>query len=318
MSPPLEVSEQQAQRARQSGDAFIPQPSDGFVVTPEVDRITQRSLAYLESGYPVHFAGVPGTGKTTLAFHVAAKIGRPTVLLHGDDEFSRSDLVGSSSGYKKSKVVDNFIHSVLKTEEEAREIWVDNRLLKACREGHTLIYDEFTRSKPEANNVLLSVLEERVLNLPTRSGPDNPGYIEVHPDFCAIFTSNPQEYAGVHETQSALLDRLISIQLDFLDRETELDIAVAKSELDRSEAERVIDVVYRIREVLPKAERPTIRGVLAVARVMSTRGKSPSNSSEFFLNVCWDVLVPVACKADDERSDELQSQLADIIEDVCS
>ncbi|MFN8468292.1 MAG: AAA family ATPase [Caldilineaceae bacterium] len=96
--------------------------------------------------------------------------------------------------------VDNFIHTVRKTEEDMVQRWVDHRLSTACREGYTLVYDEFTRSKPEANNVLLSVLEERILILPnsTNSG----GYIKVHPDFTALFTSNPEEYAGVHASQT--------------------------------------------------------------------------------------------------------------------
>jgi len=40
-------------------------------------------------------------------------------------------------------------------------LWVDNRLTTACANGNTLIYDEFNRSRPEANNALLSVLEGR-------------------------------------------------------------------------------------------------------------------------------------------------------------
>ncbi len=80
----------------------------------------------------------------------------------------------------------------------------------ACKNGNTLIYDEFTRSRPEANNALLSVLEEKFLNLPRLRRADK-GYMDVHPDFRAIFTSNPEEYAGVHKTQDALMDRLITI-----------------------------------------------------------------------------------------------------------
>jgi hypothetical protein len=41
------------------------------------------------------------------------------------------------------------------------------------------------------------------LSLPRKcNGGD--GYLEVHPSFRAIFTSNPQEYAGVHRSQDAL------------------------------------------------------------------------------------------------------------------
>jgi len=147
-------------------DGIEPEASEGFVSTPYVEDIVERALAYLEAGYPIHLAGPAGTGKTTLAFHIAAQLERPVTLIHGDDEFVTSDLIGRDSGYRTSKVIDNFIHSVLKTEEEMRSLWGDNRLTTACRSGHTLIYDEFTRSRPEANNVLLSVLEEKVLNLP--------------------------------------------------------------------------------------------------------------------------------------------------------
>ena len=107
------------------------------------------------------------------------------VMIHGDEEFSTSDLVGGEYGYRMKKVIDNFIHSVLKTEEDMSRRWVDNRLTVACKHGFTLIYDEFTRSRPEANNVLLAVLEERVLDLPHDSGGES--YLQVHPDFRAIF-----------------------------------------------------------------------------------------------------------------------------------
>ena len=147
-------------------DQLWPEPSDQFVLTPYVQEVSERALTYLEAGYPVHFSGPAGTGKTTLALHVAARLGRPVMIMHGDDEFSSSDLVGADHGYRKSKLIDNFIHSVLKTEENMTTQWVDNRLTVACKKGDTLVYDEFTRSRPEANNVLLSVLAEKILNLP--------------------------------------------------------------------------------------------------------------------------------------------------------
>ena len=177
--------------------------------------------------------GPAGTGKTTLALHVASKRGRPVVLIHGDDEYASSDLVGKDSGYRKSKLVDNYIHSVVRTEESLNRIWEDQRLTTACIKGYTLIYDEFNRSRPEANNVLLSVLEGKILNLPNlrRSGEGN---LHVHEEFRAILTSNPEEYAGVHKTQDALLDRLITMNLGHLDRETEVAIAMAKSGLPAS------------------------------------------------------------------------------------
>ena len=172
--------------------------------------------------------------------------------------------MGRDTGYRKQKLVDNFIHSVLKTEESMSTLWVDNRLTTACQKGHTLIYDEFNRSRPEANNALLSVLEEKILNLPKlrRSGES---YLQVHPGFRAIFTSNPEEYAGIHKTQDALMDRLITIHTDHFDRDTEVRIVMAKSGIAQPEAAKIVDIVRELRSVGVNNHRPTIRACILIA-----------------------------------------------------
>ncbi|HUV14589.1 MAG TPA: gas vesicle protein GvpN [Acidobacteriota bacterium] len=268
---------------------ILPEASEEFVSTPYVQELTERALSYLEVGYPVHFAGPAGTGKTTLAFHVAAQLDRPVMLIHGDDEFGSSDLVGRDDGYRKHKLVDNFIHSVLKTEEQMNTLWVDSRLTTACQNGYTLIYDEFTRSRPEANNVLLSVLEEKILN-PPKLRRSYGSYLEVHPDFRAIFTSNPEEYAGTHKTQDALMDRLITINLGHYDRETEILVAIAKSNIERNEAEIIVDMVRELRDIGVNNHRPTIRACIAIARILTHRGGRARSDDPHFFRICRDVL----------------------------
>lgn len=268
-----------------------PRSLPNFVETPYVTDITERALAYLSAGFPIHFRGISGTGKTTLAMHVAAKIGRPVVLIHGDEEFSTSDLVGGEFGFRSKKVVDNFIHTVLKTEEEMKKRWVDNRLTVACKYGFTLIYDEFTRSRPEANNILLSVLQERMLDLPTARGGADGGYLRVDPNFTALFTSNPEEYAGVHRSQDALRDRMITLDLDYFDEETEVRITEHKSGLSNGDAIKIVRIVRGLRESNTYEFAPTIRGCIMIAKALSVRNAPVSKESPIFVQTCMDILA---------------------------
>ncbi|MDR3637648.1 MAG: gas vesicle protein GvpN [Isosphaeraceae bacterium] len=259
-----------------------------FVQTAWVQNLTERALCYLQAGYPVHFSGPAGTGKTTLAMHVAAQLNRPVVMIHVDDEFCSSDLVGDHLGYRSTRVVDNFIHSVVKTEENVSKTWVDHRLTTACKFGLTMIYDEFNRSRAEANNVLLSILEERLLDLPANRVSE--GYMNVHPTFSAIFTSNPEEYAGVHKTQDALLDRMITINVGDYDRETEIGIAAAKSGLSLDDAGRIVDIVRDFRELGVHQHPPTVRACIMIAKVTALRGARVDVDDPDFRETCRDVL----------------------------
>ena len=303
-------------RVQPEDDHVLPEASEEFVATAHIQDLTERALASLDVGYAVHFAGPAGTGKTTLAFHVAARRNRPVTLIHGDDEFSSSDLIGKDAGYRKSKLIDNYIHSVVKTEENMNTVWMDNRLTMACQNGYTLIYDEFNRSRPEANNALLSVLEERILNLPSlrRSGE---GYIEVHPDFRAIFTSNPEEYAGVHKTQDALMDRLITIEIGNFDRETEVRVAMAKSGVSRQDAEVIVDVVRELRGTGVNNHRPTIRASIAMAKILAHRQAHARLDDPVFQWVYRDVLETDTAKVTREGHSLMPQKVEEAVAKIC-
>lgn len=290
-----------------------PRPLAGFVETPYVKEITRRAINYIKAGFPVHFRGIAGTGKTTLAMHLASKIGRPVVLLHGDDQLSTSDLVGGEHGYRYRRLVDNFISRVLKTEEDMSKKWTDNRLTIACKNGYTLVYDEFTRSRPEANNILLSVLQEKVMDLPT-SRDEEEAYLRVHPNFTAIFTSNPEEYAGVHKAQDALRDRMITLDLDYMDRDTEIAICQAKSGLPRKEAGIIVDIVRGLRDSGEYEFAPTVRAAIMIARSCKThKGAVVSQDNKIFSQICNDILSSetsrLGTKGSYERARNLVNEL---------
>jgi len=264
-------------------------PSEEFIETPSVKKIIDRAMSYLEAGFPVHFTGPTGTGKSTLALHLAYKLDQPMMLMFGDEEFGTADLVGDTMGYRKRKLIDNFIHSVLKTEEDVLQRWVDNRLTTACKEGLTLVYDEFNRSRPEANNALLSVLEEGILTLPPSE--EEAGYIKVHPDFKAIFTSNPHEYAGAHKTQDALLDRMVSIHLDYFDEETERAIVAARTGITLEDTKKIVGFVRDFRQMVGPSQAISIRPGIIMGTIIRQEGVYAEKHNPLFVDICVDALI---------------------------
>ncbi|WP_448571436.1 gas vesicle protein GvpN [Trichothermofontia sp.] len=263
--------------------------SRGFVTTPSIERLVTRALRYLQSGFSVHLRGPAGTGKTTLAMHLADLLGRPIMLVFGDDEFKTSDLIGNQSGYTRKKVVDNYIHSVVKLEDELRQTWVDARLTLACREGFTLVYDEFNRSRPEVNNVLLSALEEKLLVLPPTA--QRSEYVRVNPHFRGIFTSNPEEYCGVHGTQDALMDRLVTISVPEPDELTQQEILVQKVGLDRPGAATIVQLVKAFRTQAKVEKSSGLRSCLMIAKVCHEHHIPVTPLSADFRDVCGDILL---------------------------
>lgn len=294
-------------------DPISVRPREDFVSTPEVQELTERAMGYLDAGLGVNFEGASGTGKTTLALHVATQRARPIVLVTGDSEFGSSNLLGSNNGFRRRKVIDNFIHSVLKVDEESTTSWVDERLTIACKNGYTLVYDEFTRSKAEANNVLLPVLEEGLLIFPSAAGKG--GYMKVHPEFRAVFTSNPDDYAGVHLAQEALRDRLVTMRLEGFDQETQAGIVAARSGVDIDSARlltKLVDLarsdnsIYRVKH--------SVRAALQIARVAMTRQLPISANSVEFQRVVLDVLT--GSVLDTSKRELATKQIFDLLHQV--
>jgi gas vesicle protein GvpN len=234
------------------------------------------------------------------------------VLIHGDDQMGTADLVGKESGYKRSYTHDQYIHTVLKVEEESKPLWVGRALTEARQKGCTVVYDEFTRSRPEANNVLLSVLEERVL-------PLRGEHIAVHPEFRIIFTSNPGDYAGVHGAQDALLDRMVTILLNGFDRDTEAGITRAHSGLQLAEVERIVALVRAFRDAGLKTSSASVRPAILISRILRVRGGHANAENAVFVQTCRDVLLSQARRTGATVPEDQQNEqtLLRLIQEIC-
>lgn len=266
--------------------AYLVPKVENFIDAPDVKKVGDRLKLWLNTGYPVHLIGPTGCGKTSMAMSVAKELGRPMVWINGDESVTTTDLIGGYSQIEQESLRDKYVHNVFKSKDILKADWVDNPLTLACKYGYTLVYNEFSRTKPVANNILLSVFEEGILELPTKFGEER--YINVHPDFNAILTSNSVEYAGVHRPQDALLDRMVGIYMDYYSFDTEVKIAAKHSGLPESDAKNVVNVVRSLRDNLPDAHKPGTRACIMIGQgLKALNGQGNVN----FEQLCIDVIA---------------------------
>ncbi|MEK6869898.1 MAG: gas vesicle protein GvpN, partial [Nanoarchaeota archaeon] len=107
----------------------------------------------------------------------------------------------------------------------------------------------------------------------------------------AIFTSNPEEYAGTHKAQDALRDRMVTMDLRHFDKNTEIAITEAKSGLNKEDAEKIVNIVRALRDSGEYEFAPTIRGSIMLAKSLKSNGGAVSASNHMFRHLAQDILA---------------------------
>ena len=234
---------------------------------------------------------------------LAAHLNRPVIMVTGDGWMKAEDLIGRETGTRTRHIRDNYINSVQKTETETETVWSDSVLTAAMRRGCTFLYDEFTRSPAEANNPLLPALEERELVLTTKNRAER--YVRAHPNFAAILTSNPEDYAAIKAPQDALLDRMVTFDLSWHNVSTETGIVSNVSGLDIALCQPIVHLVRALRDTVDWPCPPSLRASIMIARVVRSENLIPDASDARYVQLCLDVLdsrAPRGPEAEETRA----------------
>ena len=101
--------------------------------------------------------------------------------------------------------------------------------------AHVLLADEINRTSPKVQSAMLEAMGEKQVTV------DNVTY-SLDQVFFVIATQNPHDLAGTYPLPVAQLDRfLFKIKMDYIDRESEINVLATLHERRAAPAERLVE-----------------------------------------------------------------------------
>jgi hypothetical protein len=109
------------------------------------------------------------------------------------------------------------------------------------------------------------------------------------------------------------MDRLITIRVDYYDRETEVEITRAKSGLPLDQAQIIVDIVRELRKGGLTKQGPSLRASIMIGRVTAQQGGQVRLGDPIFPEICRDVLAGLSAKVVRDGSQELHTIVDEIV-----
>ena len=181
------------------------------------DALVERAIVALMSEQGLMLVGEPGTAKSMLSELFAAAVSGSSML-----------VVQGSTGVTEDHVRYGWNYALLIAEGPSARALVPSPVLEAMRLGRIVRVEELTRCPPEIQDVLISILSEKVMAIP-ELGEGASTY--AAPGFSVIGTANLRD-RGVHEMSSALKRRFNFETVRPLS-DPALETALIRQELDQ-------------------------------------------------------------------------------------
>jgi nitric oxide reductase NorQ protein len=110
-----------------------------------------------------------------------------------------------------------------------------------------------------------------------------------------------------------LRDRMITMDLDYFDYETEVAVTEAKSKLSRLNVEMIVNIVRGLRESGKCEFAPTVRGCIMIAKTLKVQKLTPAGANKVFMQMCQDILASetsrVGSKTNQDRVKQIVREL---------
>lgn len=156
------------------------------------DALVERCIITLAGNRGLMLVGEPGTAKTMLSELLSAAIsGTSTNTIQG------------TAGTTEDMIKYSWNYALLLAKGPVREALVPSPLYLGMEQGILTRFEEITRTPAEIQDSLISVISDKVLNVPELG---EEGLLFARPGFNVIGTANTRD-KGVNEMSSALKRR---------------------------------------------------------------------------------------------------------------
>ena len=190
------------------------------------DSLVERCIITLAGNRGLMLVGEPGTAKTMLSELLSAAIcGCSTNTVQG------------TAGTTEDMIKYSWNYALLLAKGPSKEALVKAPLFVGMENGIITRFEEITRCPSEIQDSLISILSDKVLNIPELG---DEGLLFAKPGFNVIGTANTRD-KGVNEMSSAL-KRRFNFETIFPIKDVSLEAKIITNEVNKLKNENSIDM----------------------------------------------------------------------------
>ncbi|MHA1732637.1 MAG: AAA family ATPase [Promethearchaeota archaeon] len=262
-------------------------------------RELRRLVVARKTNKHVLIEGEVGVGKTTLARAVAE---------YFDGKFYRVD---GSEDLMPHALVGYFDPPAVVREGYVEDAYVYGPLARALVGGDCLFINEINRMPENTQNMLLTALDERILEIGRLKT------LHASNGFWVVATQNPEAHVGVTALGEALKDRFVWTKLDYQPEEEEFLIvkqeAGLHSDADQKLASLAVKIVRESRAHRDLQRGSSIRGAIDLATVVKVLLEGKKSREDYH---AWLEAAVMSLSTKVEVEDGVTRSREEVIEDL--